>query len=878
MAVDRDTTYAGPYATAARLYRAAGWLGVLPVGAGPGEKWPPPRAFTGHGAPDPSGADVEAYRESHADRNIALRAPVGVLGLDVDAYEKAGKAKGGGEALADLVVRFGPLPATWVSGARPAPSGIYWYRVPTELDGRVINWPGEAAKGIELIQHGHRYGIVWPSTNPEADGAEYGWRWPLAAEHRIEGHPIPRPGDLAELPIEWVRGLALSYARTEKSDLAGSDMAVWWDMLRGGEACPRVVELLARAQHEIKLGQAGRHETARDSARALAAYGGEGHAGAPDALLALGASFVDAISGPGRDAGAEWHRLLVGAVELAATDNPAPRQLCACSPPSLVMPVPATMPPFASPPLTTSPGPASSVLPMGETITQLGPVPLPDAPPESDALTDARLTQLVHDELLDGRYCWSLGFGWLLWDGRRWRECSDETVIEDVRQWAVRFVQQQTNNVYIAASREMRNLLIGLLSKYRLTAIVALARGLCQVDPAAFDSHPDLLNTPSGIVDLRTAELLPHDPALRMTKITGVAYDPAGGHPDWLTALGAVPPDVATWLQLRFGQSITGHMTPDDVLLILRGGGENGKSTILNAIKQALGDYGIFVSDRVLLSDPGSHPTELMDFRGARFTLTEELPDEARLNVKRLKDVVGTPTMKARRMRQDPVEFAATHSLFISTNPLPLVTDTDHGTWRRLALVEFPYRYVRPPAVPDERRGERLGDPGLRDRLRDGQAQREGVLLWLVQGAVRWYAAGKAMPPHPASVLRDTQEWRAKSDPIEGFWGERLRAAAGHFITSTDMMAEFNAYLHGIGQHEWSDRRFAPLFGDHTTTRAHGVEYAQARVKPHNVRSYRLAHSVTVPSPFVPEPTAVGSKVRAWWGVRFATQTDRDQE
>jgi putative DNA primase/helicase len=881
VAVDRDTTYAGPYATAARLYRAAGWLGVLPVGSGPGEKWPPPRAYTGHGAPDPSGADIEAYCETHGDRNLALRAPVGVLGLDVDAYEKAGKSKGGGEALAALIEAYGPLPHTWVSGARPAPSGIYWYRVPELLDGAPINWPGEAAKGIEIIQRGHRYGLVWPSTNPEADGAEYGWRWPLAAEHRVEGHPIPRPADLAELPEAWVRGLALSYARTEKSDLAGNDMAAWWEMLRPDPACPRVTDALTRARHEIALGQAGRHETARDSARLLAAYGGEGHAGAAEALTQLGAVFVAAISGPGRDAEAEWHRLLVGAVELAATDNPAPRQLCACSPPSLVIPLPPGVPPFASPPSTTLPGPASSGLPSGETITQLGPVPLPDAPPESDALTDARLTQLVHDELLDGRYCWSQGFGWLLWDGRRWRECSDETVIEDVRQWAVRFVEQQVANVYIAASREMRNLLIGLLSKYRLTAIVALARGLCQVDPAAFDGHPDLLNTPSGIVDLRTGELLPHDPAMRMTKITGVAYDPAAGHPDWPAALRAVRPDVATWLRLRFGQSITGHMTPDDVLLILRGGGENGKSTILNAIKQALGDYGIFVSDRVLLSDPGSHPTELMDFRGARFTLTEELPDEARLNVKRLKDVVGTPTMKARRMRQDPVEFAATHSLFISTNPLPLVTDTDHGTWRRLALVEFPYRFTKPGQPVDESRGERKGDAGLRDRLRDGVAQREAVLLWLVQGAVEWYAAGKAMPQHPESVLRDTQEWRAKSDPIEGFWHERLRPAAEAFITSSDMTAAFNDYLSAIRQHEWSDRRFVPLFGDHSTTRRHGVEYRQERVKAHHVRSYRLtpgAMSVTVPSPFVPEPTAVGAKVRAWWGVRFATQTDLDQD
>jgi putative DNA primase/helicase len=165
--------------------------------------------------------------------------------------------------------------------------------------------------------------------------------------------------------------------------------------------------------------------------------------------------------------------------------------------------------------------------------------------------------------------------------------------------------------------------------------------------------------------------------------------------------------------------------------------------------------------------------------------------------------------------------------------------------------------------------------------LRDGQRQREAVLRWLVLGAVRWYAADRVMPPVPERVLADTADWRAKSDPIEGFWVERLRPAEpGSFITVGDMMAAFNAYLLSINQREWSDRRFNPAFGDHTTTKRHGVEYKQARVKPEHVRSYRIpdSHSVTVPSPFVPEPTAVGSKVRAWWGVRFATQTDHGQD
>ena len=84
-----------------------------------------------------------------------------------------------------------------------------------------------------------------------------------------------------------------------------------------------------------------------------------------------------------------------------------------------------------------------------------------------------------------------------------------------------------------------------------------------------------------------------------------------------------------------------------------------------------------------------------MTLRGARLALLEETPEARHLNVKRLKDTVGTPRMSARYIRQDTVEWDCTHSLFVSTNYRPRVDETDHGTWRRLALVTFPFVYRR---------------------------------------------------------------------------------------------------------------------------------------------------------------------------------------
>lgn len=226
-----DTTYAGPFGRAARTYRAAGWHGVLPIGRQPAKKYPPPSAFTGHGKPDPSGADIEAWLDGpEAAYNIGLRLPVGVLGLDVDAYP----GKQGGDVLARLTAAYGPLPPTWITTARTdGTSGIRLFRVPQRIDGHEINWPGEAGKHIELIQHGHRYAVVWPSVNPEAAGAVYKWWWQGETDRRdAEGEAIPRADALPWMPEAWVRGLMLPYARTDKATLGSADLAAYWEALR----------------------------------------------------------------------------------------------------------------------------------------------------------------------------------------------------------------------------------------------------------------------------------------------------------------------------------------------------------------------------------------------------------------------------------------------------------------------------------------------------------------------------------------------------------------------------------------------------------------------------------------------------------------------
>lgn len=492
-----------------------------------------------------------------------------------------------------------------------------------------------------------------------------------------------------------------------------------------------------------------------------------------------------------------------------------------------------------------------------------------------DTFTDARLAETLADEVLSGGFCWAAGLGWMQWEGRRWAACSDVAVGEAVRQYSLERFAEAVSAVKGAqgGGQDAVDGWRAMLSASRERAVIGLAKGIVERRPEDFDRNPDLLNTASGVVDLETGDLLPHEPNLMMTKMAGGDYRTDATHPDWDRALLAMPDDVRDYMQVRLGQAITGHMTPDDALVVQQGGGENGKSTLNETVARSVGDYFLLVSDRALMANPDAHPTELMDFKGARYAVLEETPEARRLDPQRLKRTVGTPRITARRIRQDSVTFDATHSLFLSTNHRPNVEESDHGTWRRLILVRFPYRF-RKPHEALEGANDRHGDPGLRDRCKTDPEVWSAALAWLVEGARKWYAAGKVMPQPPASVARDTRQWRTESDLILGYCDERLVANGDSHVLSTELLADFNGWLEAKGHRPWADKTFAARFGGHDELGANRVEKKKIRARPGLSRPPYRGPSWGTP----PAAQTLPAVYAAWVGIRFRSDDEAEAD
>jgi P4 family phage/plasmid primase-like protien len=488
---------------------------------------------------------------------------------------------------------------------------------------------------------------------------------------------------------------------------------------------------------------------------------------------------------------------------------------------------------------------------------------LPTEGPQDAAFTDAVLADTLCSEALDGVYRWASGLGWMHWSGRVWEAVTDVAVTEEIRLWALDRFAGALDRQRVDPDRQLSAQIDGwrsVLGAGRLRSLVSLARGVLECAAEDFDADKDLFNCPNGVVDLRTGQLLPSDPDLLMTKIAGCDYVKGVSHPDWDLALTALPDDVRGWFQLRMGQAATGWTPPDDVVVISEGSGSNGKSTTVDAMTTVFGQYRVAVADRALLgSASDNHPTEMMDFLGARYAVLEETPEGKKLDTVRLKKTAGTKEITARRIRKDSVTFPVTHSMFISTNNRLMVTDTDHGTWRRLALLKWPYTYQDSEA---ECKGpmDRAKDPTLRQRVAGDPQVMEAALAWVVQGASAWYAAGRIMPEHPARVKADTMKWRREADPVMGFLDACTVFDPRAHVMATELFEAFDRWMVEQKNTSWSMKLFKARFEGHQLLVQNGV--AVKKVK-YNAGLSRWNGDLSHPAVY-----------SAWTGIRFNRPED----
>ncbi len=417
-------------------------------------------------------------------------------------------------------------------------------------------------------------------------------------------------------------------------------------------------------------------------------------------------------------------------------------------------------------------------------------------------LSNARAFVTLHGAQM--RYCHDQR-QWLVFDGRRWAEdhsgeAERRAKATTQRLWKeVAKFDDQNTRIEIArqvAKSESARGLDAMLKLAKSEPEIALTSD--RLDDQRATRYR--LNVMNGTMDLREGVLSRHDPNDLITKLAPVAYDPTTVSPTWEAFLARVLPDseVRAFLQRAVGYSATGSIE-ERAFFILHGGGANGKSTFLEAIRHVLGDYARTTAAEAVLTrrDEGaSH--DLARLKGARFVTASETNEGRRLDEARIKAITGGEAITARRLYHEAFEFVPTFSLWLATNHVPDIHGTDDGIWDRIHLIPFTQR------IPE---GER--DPRLLDKLR---SEAEGMLAWLVEGAKQW-ADGGLRPP--AAVRRAVQVHRSDMDCVGQFLEECCdRSDLTAFTSADELRRAYAAWAEVVGEAFLSKQRLGRRLKD----------------------------------------------------------------
>lgn len=306
----------------------------------------------------------------------------------------------------------------------------------------------------------------------------------------------------------------------------------------------------------------------------------------------------------------------------------------------------------------------------------------------------------------------------------------------------------------------------------RAAGAVRTAKNRLRVEPEELDTEPTVMGTPYGVMDLDDGELvaekwsrdgyneLADDSPAEMFNVTKQAagipscvfsrdldLDPDPRWEEFVLEVCCGDADLAGYLQRALGYSMLGG-NPEECMFVAYGPTtRNGKDTLLESVKGAMGEYA-GTAERTFLSrrrGEGSGPDEaLASLVGKRLVTLAEPPKGMVLDEGKVKDLTACSTQSTSRKYGAQFEFVPQCTIWMNVNNLPSVSDDSVFEGGRIRVIPFDRHFA-----PEER------DPSLKKRFAT-EAGRHTVMLWLLEGYREWKERGL---DEPEAVQRATDDY-----------------------------------------------------------------------------------------------------------------------
>jgi putative DNA primase/helicase len=383
------------------------------------------------------------------------------------------------------------------------------------------------------------------------------------------------------------------------------------------------------------------------------------------------------------------------------------------------------------------------------------------------------------------RWCEETG-RWFVWCGTHWVE-QRRGAVDLLAQETARSILTEADQIQDSTDRDLlKSWAKSSGNSSRLKGMLETSKPRLPVLLEKMDANPWLLNCQNGTVDLCTGDLKPHSRADMITMVAAAPYDPDAKCPVFDGFLGRIADgnaELVAFIKRALGYSLTGK-TDEQCLFIAYGEGANGKSTLLNCVRELLGDYALNTPTSTLMAkkgDPGPG-NDIARLRGKRLITASEGESTQNLAESVVKQITGGDILTVRFLYGEYHQLTIIGKVFFGTNHKPKIAGMDEAIWRRIHLIPFDVTILK-----EER------DAMLPEKLK---GEFPGILAWAVRGCRDWQNGGL----QPPEIVQDaTDGYRTEMDEVAEFKDEMLTASPGQYVTKADMYTAFQDWCQSAG-------------------------------------------------------------------------------
>ena len=319
---------------------------------------------------------------------------------------------------------------------------------------------------------------------------------------------------------------------------------------------------------------------------------------------------------------------------------------------------------------------------------------------------------------------------------------------------------------------------------------------------AKLDTNPYLLCFKNGVVDFKNKVFrngFPDDYLSRTTKIDYIENLNTTTHPaivaeitDFMQKLFPIK-ELHDYMWEHLASTLIGTSSNQTFNMYI---GQNGKSVLVSLMESVLGDYKgdvplSLVTDR--RPKIGGLAPETVALRGIRYAVMQEPSKGDRINEGVMKQLTsGIDPIQARApYMTNAITFIPQFKLVVCSNEFMEIKSQDHGTWRRIRVVDFMSMFVEKPVQNDrEKPYQFLLDKSIKEKF---VYWKEVFAHMLVKKAYETNGIVKDC----SIVMKSSNSYRENQDYIAEFVSDRILEKPGGTIAKTELTNEFKSWYLG---------------------------------------------------------------------------------